>query len=68
MKKVAILTEDQKNQLMGRRGTDSRFNPKTDGNGKYFISKEEIDQCDLKEFEFLKGLKQTKYKPVPFTN
>lgn len=69
MSHVAIITESIRDMLTGRRcSCGSMFNPKKDGNGKVYISKEEVDSCDLKEFEFLKKLKLTEHVPVKHEN
>lgn len=66
MSQVAILTASQKNLLTDKRyNNGSYFNPMKDANGKWFISKEEIDLCNEAEFYFIKDLELTEHEPIP---
>lgn len=57
MSKVAILTEEQKDKLIGEYFCPySYFNPVQDCNGNWIISQEEIIQCCLVEFIWIKDL------------
>ena len=57
MIQVAILTEEQKNQLVGQLyTTDCYFNPIQDENNNWIISLEEINQCDNLDFQWVKNL------------
>lgn len=57
MEKVAILTEEQYNLLVGQEyETDSFFNPVLDCNENWIISEQEIDQCVNPDFDFIKTL------------
>ena len=47
MSKVAIITEVQKNELIGEKfGQNSFFNPIQDVNNNWVISVEEIQKCE----------------------
>ena len=62
MSLVAIITEYQRGALTGKSYDGvSKFNPTKDGNGDYFISQEEIDQCTVKGFEFINDLELTEH-------
>jgi hypothetical protein len=64
MIKVGILTEEQKDLLVGQWfALDSHFNPVQDINDNWFISVEEIDQCINEEFMWVKKLKLINYEP-----
>lgn len=57
MAKVAIITESQKNYLLGKKYDGiSYFNPVQDCNGNWVISKEEIDGCNTEDKAFLDSL------------
>jgi hypothetical protein len=57
MIQVALLTEEQKNQLVGQLyTTDCYFNPIQDENNNWIISLEEINQCDNLDFQWVKNL------------
>lgn len=69
MGRVAIITDKTRQILTGRRFQGNLlFCPEKNASGKWVISEEEINMCDLKEFEFLKKLKLTKHKPVKYEN
>jgi hypothetical protein len=62
---VGLLTEIQKDQLIGQRyDEDSLFNPVQDGNGDWIISTEEIEQNIYPEFDWIKTLPMIEYIPV----
>ena len=57
MIQVALLTEEQKNQLVGHQyTTDCYFNPIQDENDNWIITLEEINQCDNLDFQWVKNL------------
>jgi len=63
---VGHLTESQKNELVGQLyDEDSYFNPIQDANDDWIISVEEIDQCVIPEFQWVKDLPLIKYIPKP---
>ena len=58
MRQVAILTEEEKDKLIGRQFmTDVYFNPIQDLNDNWVISSEEIDQSEDKEIISFKDLR-----------
>jgi hypothetical protein len=66
MIQVGLLTESQKNELVGQLyDEDSYFNPIQDANDDWIISIEEIDQCVNPEFQWVKTLPLIEYKPKP---
>jgi hypothetical protein len=57
MIQVAILTEEQKNQVHDQFLTDAwKFVCLLDNNGNWTVRKELIDSCDKIEFQWLKEL------------
>lgn len=61
---VGLLTEDQRNQLVGQLyGEDSYFNPIQDANDDWVISTEEINFCTNIEFIWVKDLPLIEYLP-----
>jgi hypothetical protein len=63
---VGLLTESQKNELVGQLyDEDSYFNPIQDANDDWIISIEEIDQCVTPEFQWVKDLPLIEYIPKP---
>jgi hypothetical protein len=63
---VGLLTESQKNELVGQLyDEDSYFNPIQDAYGDWIISVEEIDQCVTPEFQWVKYLPLIEYTPKP---
>lgn len=63
---IAILTEEQKDQLVGQTYDGVCFyNPIQDANDNWIISQEEINQSDL---EWLKELPLSEYQPKPVVN
>ena len=62
MMKAHKLTIEQFNLIQGKEFTkDSLFLPFQDFNGDYYISKEEVEQCDVLEFQWVKDLELTNY-------
>ena len=63
---VYLLTETQKELLLDQLfDEDSYFNPIQDIEDNWIISKEEINQCTNKEFEWIKDLPQIQFNPKP---
>ena len=63
---VGLLTESQKNELVGQLyDEDSYFNPIQDIDDNWIISVEEIDQCVNPKFQWVKTLPLIEYKPKP---
>jgi len=66
MIEVGLLTESQKNELVGQLyDEDSYFNPIQDIDDNWIISVEEIDQCVNPDFQWVKTLPLIEYKPKP---
>lgn len=62
MIQVALLTEIQKNQLVGQQyTTDCYFNPIKDENNNWVISVEEVNQCGNPELQWVKNLTLINY-------
>ena len=62
MIQVALLTEQEKNSLVGVQYLpDSYFNPIQDANGDWIISLEEVNQCSI---AWVKELPLIDYSPV----
>jgi len=62
--KVRLLTIEQKEQLIGKTYDDVQyFNPTLDSNDNWFISNEEINQCNVDAFQWVKYLTEIEYKP-----
>jgi hypothetical protein len=63
---VVLLTEEQKNEIQGRKFTkDSYFNPIQDNNGNWIISIEEQSQNTNPDFDWLTQCPLIEYEPVP---
>ena len=63
MIQVAILTEEQKNQLVGQQyAPDSYFNPIQDEDNNWVISVEETQATDT---QWVKNLPLIEFKPKP---
>lgn len=61
---VYQLTEQQKNQLIGQFfAPDSMFNPIQDSNEIWIISPQEIEQCIVEEFIWVKDLPPIEFNP-----
>ena len=66
MTQVGLLTESQKNELIGQLyDEDSFFNPITDLDDNWIISVEEMEFCVNPEFIWVKDLPLIEYKPKP---
>ena len=66
MIQVGLLTETQKNSLIGQLyDEDSYFNPIQDDFDQWVISTEEIDFCVNPEFMWVKDLPLIEYVPKP---
>lgn len=66
MIQVGLLTETQKDELVGQLyDDDSYFNPIQDANDNWIISVEEIDQCVNKTVMWVKELPLIPYEPKP---
>ena len=63
---VGLLTESQKNELVGQLyDEDSYFNSIQDANDDWIISVEEMEFCVNPEFQWVKDLPLIEYKPKP---
>jgi hypothetical protein len=66
MIQVGLLTESQKNELLGQLyDEDSYFNPIQDIDDNWIISVEEMEFCVNPEFQWVKDLPLIEYKPKP---
>ena len=66
MIEVGLLTESQKNELVGQLyDEDSYFNPIQDIDDNWIISTEEIEFCVTPEFQWVKDLPLIEYIPKP---
>jgi hypothetical protein len=66
MIQVGLLTESQKNELVGQLyDEDSYFNPIQDIEDNWIISVEEMEFCVNPEFQWVKDLPLIEYKPKP---
>lgn len=66
MIQVGLLTETQKDELVGQLyDDDSYFNPIQDANDNWIISVEEIDQCVNEKVMWVKELPLIPYEPKP---
>jgi len=66
MTQVGLLTETQKDSLIGQLyDDDSYFNPIQDLYDQYIISVEEIEFCVNPEFMWVKDLPLIDYEPKP---
>jgi hypothetical protein len=66
MTQVGLLTESQKNELVGQLyDEDSFFNPLQDIENNWIISVEEMEFCVNPEFMWVKDLPLIDYKPKP---
>jgi len=66
MTQVGLLTESQKNELVGQLyDEDSYFNPLQDIEDNWIISVEEMEFCVNPEFQWVKDLPLIEYKPKP---
>lgn len=63
---VGLLTESQKNELVGQLyDDDSYFNPIQDIEDNWIISVEEMEFCVNPVFQWVKTLPLIDYKPKP---
>lgn len=66
MTQAILLTEEQKNQLVGQQFSPaSYFNPIQDIDGNWIISSHEIDFCTNEDFIWVKDLPLIEYKAKP---
>jgi hypothetical protein len=66
MIQVGLLTETQKDQLVGQLyDSDSYFNPIQDINDNWIISTEEMQQNENPQFMWVRELPLIEYKPIP---
>jgi hypothetical protein len=66
MIQVAILTEEEKNQLVGQQyAPDSYFNPILDADNNWVISREEMEFCVNPDYLWVKDLDLVPYNPIP---
>ena len=66
MTQVGLLTESQKNELVGQLyDEDSYFNPIQDIEDQWIISVEEMEFCVNPEFMWVKDLPLIEYIPKP---
>jgi len=66
MIQVGLLTESQKNEIVGQLyDEDSYFNPIQDDFDQWIISIEEMEFCVNPVFEWVKTLPLIDYKPKP---
>jgi hypothetical protein len=66
MTQVGLLTESQKDNLIGQLyDEDSYFNPRQDIEDNWIISVEEMEFCVNPEFQWVKDLPLIEYKPKP---
>jgi hypothetical protein len=66
MTQVGLLTESQKDSLVGQLyDEDSYFNPIADLYDRYIISVEEMEFCVNPEFMWVKDLPLIPYEPKP---
>jgi hypothetical protein len=66
MIQVGLLTESQKNELVGQLyDEDSYFNPIQDDFDQWIISVEEMEFCVNPKFMWVKTLPLIEYKPKP---
>lgn len=66
MIQMGKITEGQKNSLLNKHFIqDGFFNPVQDINGDWFISQEEMQQCDNPPFIWVKTLGLVDFVPIP---
>jgi len=64
--KVGLLTLEQKNEIVGQLySPDCYFNPIQDVNNNWIISTQEIEQCIVIEFMWVKESELIDYEPKP---
>jgi len=63
---VYLLTEEQKNSLIGKLYfSNSYFNPIQDINNNWIISQEEVLNAENEDILWVKDLEQIEYEPKP---
>lgn len=66
---VGLLTEEQKDQLVGQLyAPDSYFYPIQDINDNWIISQEEMNGCVNADFDWVKTLPLIEFEPKPDPN
>jgi len=66
---VGLLTEQQKNKLVGQfYSLDSYFNPIQDNENNWVISQEEMEQNTNEQFSFVTNLPLIEYNPKQIYN
>jgi hypothetical protein len=66
MIEVGLLTENQKDQLIGQLyDSDSYFNPIQDIDSNWIISQEEIELNENPDFTWVQTLPLIEFKPIP---
>ena len=64
--KVGLLTLEQKNEITGQLyAEDCYFNPIQDINNDWVISTQEMEDCVVEEFMWVKDLPLIDYEPKP---
>lgn len=64
---VYLLTENQKDLLLGKKYTDNTFfYPIQDSNNNWVISQQEVDYCTNEEFLWVKDLTAIPYSPKQY--
>ena len=62
---VYKLTTEQANTIKGKYyAKDMKFNPIKDADGNWFISVEEVEQCNIEEYLWVKNLPTIPYNPL----
>jgi hypothetical protein len=65
--KVGLLTLTEKESIIGQLyADDSYFNPIQDINDNWIISTEEMEDCIVQEFMWVKELPLIDYEPKPY--
>lgn len=66
---IAIITEQQKGLLVNNTFDGVQyFNPIQDIDNNWVISEEEIIQCTIENFQWVKSLQLSQYNPKPSNN
>ena len=64
--KVGLLTSEQKETIEGQLyAFDSYFNPIQDVNNNWVISTQEMEECVVEEYMWVKELPSIDYEPKP---
>lgn len=67
--KVALLTEEEKNELIGQWVQEGwYFNPTQDADDNWIISEQEIFNCMNPDLDWIQDLPLIEYKPKPQPN